>query len=692
MEGIYQIADNSSNAAPQSFPKPYLISRQESLQNMDLPGSRLGGNMAASLSKVSAFPIYTSPEYMSHLQGVSESLHAAISDIVRRWWGDPRFSKAIKLDPTVERVLKRLELEGVAWKSGSWRPDFLIEGNSETTSPRIKICEVNARFGFNGFFYCQTVFQYYKNRASPFQPALSKFSDTFGNLFDNTQPIHILKGREAGFDIHYLPQALPSRVVFAEPSQIQIVSTQTGNKLVHTVEGRETEIIQVVSELHQDEILSLSEDLLWEVSIRSRINDLRTIMLVHDKRMLAIVRQELGDLVLRGVLSSSEATLLADSIPDTLLPGTPEYQRVLQGEAGQAWLFKPASSGKGAGIVFRKDVSEGDWRALLSTAEGPHALQREVRQKVFNITVPSNSSVESVSWNLVEVHQSLEDFGLALVRLKFSDPSSDYIVSLVKDGLHPRYGHGLPINHSRLRGWLWDVKPVHDIALCTDGRRARSETMDFFPWHTDCSFETRPPRHFALHIMHADRYNGGSLSLVRTCDILQELSEEAIGSLRMPEFLFTVPGEFTKGTSESLVGSLLDMSSGESKLRYRRDIILPMTKRAEAALAELDSVLKSCSSSSGRSLRKILKAEDLPDGMVIVVDNAKWLHARSQGRATIPSEFCYMAYRSVFVKETLSACIAPWYKEYQWEFLGPARVYYDPGWKDLTKFFHTPYI
>ena len=69
------------------------------------------------------------------------------------------------------------------------------------------------------------------------------------------------------------------------------------------------------------------------------------------------------------------------------------------------------------------------------------------------------------------------------------------------------------------------------------------------------------------------------------------------------------------------------MSDGEPKLRFRRDIINPLTKQAELALEELDKVLGDCES---RSLKKVMKAENLPDGMVIVVDNAKWLHARSQ--------------------------------------------------------------
>lgn len=529
--------------------------------------------------------------------------------------------------------------------------------------------------------------------------------------------MHVLKGREVGYDIHHLPKVLGTEVIFADVSQLRIIPTDAGNRLVQVVDGREVEVSQIVLELHQDELLSLSEALLWEISIRSRINDMRTIMLVHDKRMLGLVRHQLVNLVTRNILSIQAAALLENSIAETCLPGTVEYQAASSSDRTQQWLFKPAGSGKGEGIIFRHDILEEEWQTLLSTNKLSHVLQRAVNHKKLSLVMPVEGAMTMVPWDIVgtffmvdgyfngfgpwrssaekicalsrggswmigvcdrdclpfpmhpkpietrrpsratsehstdlmvfppkiidayspscgaaaahisEVHRSLEEHGVALVRLNFADPTSDYLVSLVRDGLHPKHGHGLPVDHSQKKGWLWDVKPIHGKVHSANDPLARSETMHVFPWHTDCSFEANPPRHFALHVLHADRFGGGSLSLVRTNDIVQELCEETISRLSMPEFAFAVPDEFDKGTSRTLVGALLDMSDGEPKLRFRRDIISPLTKQAELALEELDRVLDECQSSSGRSLRKVMKADDLPDGMVIVVDNAKWLHA-----------------------------------------------------------------
>ncbi|KAF3933292.1 hypothetical protein ABW20_dc0109880 [Dactylellina cionopaga] len=426
MQHIYQILDCNDTAPAHGCADSILVSKQIELNSIDFPESKSGENLAALISKISAPPIYISPQYLGYIQDVSKSLHTAITDIVSRWWDDTNLSEAIPLDPGIKRLLERLEHEGFTWRSGSWRPDFLVEENSEKSHPQIKICEINARFGFNGFFCTHGITNgYYKNNMSPIQPAFSQvclsagfwrigdfdvaneriplqFGDVFGHVFDTTKPVHIVKGREAGYDIHHLAKELSNDVFFVHVSELRIAPTNAGKQLLYFVGGKEVEIFQVVLELHQDELLSLPENLLWEISIRVRINDMRTIMLVHDKRMLGLVRQQLANLVVRDVLSPQAATLLENSIADTYIPGSSEYQKALSSPRDQQWLFKPAGSGKGAGIVFRQDLSEEHWQSFVGNAQIPHVLQRAVNHKVFNLVMPRDQgSIKRVPWGMV---------------------------------------------------------------------------------------------------------------------------------------------------------------------------------------------------------------------------------------------------------------------------------------------------
>lgn len=61
-------------------------------------------------------------------------------------------------------------------------------------------------------------------------------------------------------------------------------------------------IHQVGLELHQRELLAVETEMLQQISFRC-LNDMWTIFLAHDKRMLSIVKQELKPLIARNMLT-----------------------------------------------------------------------------------------------------------------------------------------------------------------------------------------------------------------------------------------------------------------------------------------------------------------------------------------------------------------------------------------------------
>lgn len=112
-----------------------------------------------------------------------------------------------------------------------------------------------------------------------------------------------------------------------------------------------------------------------------------------------------------------------------------------------------------------------------------------------------------------DVSNHLREHGILKVSLAFPDDTSRYLQDLVHS-LHRNHGYILPIAHSAARGWFWDVRP-NDTIVQSHNHQARSETMQDFPWHTDCSYEESPPGYFALQILQHDCQGGGTLSVMR---------------------------------------------------------------------------------------------------------------------------------------------------------------------------------
>ncbi|EAW11106.1 uncharacterized protein ACLA_067440 [Aspergillus clavatus NRRL 1] len=260
-----------------------------------------------------------------------------------------------------------------------------------------------------------------------------------------------------------------------------------------------------------------------------------------------------------------------------------------------------------------------------------HLLSRPGSSAIRFIAHPrsfllSNLRAASDPNHFGQVHHLLRNTGLVRLQLSFSDNESAYLQNLLQK-LHKHHGHGLPITHSAQRGWMWDIRPSPD-SFQSHHCQARSETMEEFPWHTDCSYERCPPRYFALQVLQPDRCGGGTLSVLNADRLLSLLSPGARKWLSSPSFRITVPPEFTKDEGErSIRGSLLAIHRSGPRLRFREDIISPLHPAAEGALMELKSVLLD---PSAQAQVVNLTAHDLPQGSIILMDNGRWLHARNE--------------------------------------------------------------
>ncbi|KAJ5902804.1 hypothetical protein N7495_003332 [Penicillium taxi] len=227
-----------------------------------------------------------------------------------------------------------------------------------------------------------------------------------------------------------------------------------------------------------------------------------------------------------------------------------------------------------------------------------------------------------------QIDKHLKSSGIVKINLQFEDNSSSYLGNLVLQ-LHKSHGHGLPITHSASRGWFWDVRPQAAALEKAATVQARSETMETFPWHTDCSYEVSPPRFFALQVLQPDRCGGGTLSVLDCLRLVSLLSRDARETLIRPEFRITVPPEFIKKKeSTHIIGPLLWLNEiqGTAQLRFREDIITPLTGRGRAALQELHEILKS--NELNRQVMN-LTPQILPRGSIVAMDNRRWMHARN---------------------------------------------------------------
>ncbi len=205
---------------------------------------------------------------------------------------------------------------------GCVRPDFIV-----TSSGQLFVCEINGRFAVNGFLCTAYLRDMFGGSGESIRRALALPAGS-----------QIVKGREAGWDIHQL-SALWGAPIVSEWS---------------------ADALEVVLELHQDELTGPPPMPYW--------NDLRTQLLGHDKRLL----QWLGDAALMRRWLGSQAEELAAAIVPTVSVGS------FVDDGSGEWVLKPHRSGKGDGIVFARDLSAAQWSAALAAAPREWVVQRHI--------------------------------------------------------------------------------------------------------------------------------------------------------------------------------------------------------------------------------------------------------------------------------------------------------------------------
>lgn len=292
-----------------------------------------------------------------------------------------------------------------------------------------RITEINARFVFNGLMhlaYGQESLHQMLGQNSAFVTAtdpekvdaslpppihfprsrihcLLRYQVLQGafSLFDPRYPLHLLKDAEAGIDIHMFIRAAEQRLGIKPrlitPADLRLLPDPhqpSGYRLCCVVESTAAaggcwtmvdersgevweEIRQVGVELHQHELAGLGRELLRQVGLRC-FNDLRTVLLVHDKRMLGVVRREVPRLQRRGVLTPAQARVLLAGIAETLLPASAPLGALLraQPQRKDEYILKPIRGGKGQGIVFGDELSPAAWATAVQSMAAPGLVLR----------------------------------------------------------------------------------------------------------------------------------------------------------------------------------------------------------------------------------------------------------------------------------------------------------------------------
>ncbi|KAK4124711.1 hypothetical protein N657DRAFT_615634 [Parathielavia appendiculata] len=438
------------------------------------------GQVPKNAVRLNPHPAVIPKKFLENLNLFHEALTIALVDIINRWWTDKEadFPNRMPLEPRVESLLRWVAMgseEGFIrpykGNQGNLRPDVLIPASNTSSPFQFRVCEFNGRFPINFLDYTASAYEALadtKWQNPSLGPASdhAKLFDSLFKLFDPSAPIHFVsESSEFPLDsplYGLVEQRTGMRPRSVKPSSLRLIASETAPtgfdlyceidvhaSMVRTssdlinVDGQVLEKVhQVGLKLYDFELFALAPEMVRHIAMRS-VNDVRTVFIAHDKRMLGIIRQELDALVHKHkVITQAQARILSDGIIPTILPGSPELRQLAETNTFHKddFILKPFRLARGSGIVLGKDLSASQWSSIIESMRKVD-FNSSARQYVLQPLLP----LQSFDWfwdenrkvrksRMVGMYYSVNGQFIGLGLWRTAAASEDVISALTKDG------------------------------------------------------------------------------------------------------------------------------------------------------------------------------------------------------------------------------------------------------------------
>lgn len=337
------------------------------------------------------YPIALDADEVDRLMLLGRAIHDGIHAVVRGFAHDERIRDRFLLDERLIEILHRAANE--PYTIGMFRPDFVIDERGE-----FRVCEINARFSANGYAINDIVdgalgaVAYLPDDVQRIE-GMSRIREVMTAEFRDGRPVAVVLSSESGGEIFLLLR------------DFERIKTTTKTSALDA---------HYVLELDRFELLEFAPDVLEHIIRNGSRNDVRTLILVHDKRLLSILSDPS---IMRDHVDAQSCALLARHIIHTR-PASDAYVREAALANPQEWVIKPSSGGRGVDVLIGHETPRDVWESRLLAHADRDTLQRFVPQRRFPIVHLDGDELRETPMHVVGLLPCFEDhvFGPGIFR------------------------------------------------------------------------------------------------------------------------------------------------------------------------------------------------------------------------------------------------------------------------------------
>ncbi|MDH4746624.1 hypothetical protein OMP43_21590 [Sphingomonas sp. CBMAI 2297] len=333
--------------------------------------AQLGDPPIINSEQLAAMPVLIAPAYLTRLDRLNQLLDKALRAIVELYFDDPRIRSVYALPESIEAILRLASTR--PYRIGWYRPDLVHDADGQ---PRV--CEIGARYPLNGWMVSERAAEALAPHAAATglgEVTGHGFVDALCSRYRPGETVAMLHAAEAGTEIFLLADALRERGIGFMSLAPEAIALEDGGL---RADGRT--INHVILEMDRSELASIPDDVLRHlIDTGNYFNDVRTLILVHDKRVLAVLWD---DAIRRDLLSADEAEALrAFLIPSWTIADAGGCEALLSRR--EDMIAKRSSGGRGIDVLVRRECSEAAWRRRVERDWSQDMYQHYLAQRDF---------------------------------------------------------------------------------------------------------------------------------------------------------------------------------------------------------------------------------------------------------------------------------------------------------------------
>lgn len=315
--------------------------------------------------------------YDEEMNRLCSVLNTACKAIVLNYFEDERIRIYYQLEEDLEALLKKCNNK--IYNQGFYRPDFLYDTNDQA-----KICEIGARYPLNGWmisYYLKLIsdqLKVCKDEVNNTTTDLRNLIDDLYQQFAPHQKVALVHDDEKGTEIFYVQKELAKRGIelfSVKPQDLAVVQD--------AVCANGVAVSQFILEMDREELKKVNPDVLDHlIEQGSYFNDIRTLILIHDKRVLAVMYDEA---IMRDYLSADDYDFLKKYlIPSFVIADPADCGTFINSE--QNLILKLNSGGRGIGAYVKSECTAEEWDSIIRENWSKYLIQHFVDQKEFDDT------------------------------------------------------------------------------------------------------------------------------------------------------------------------------------------------------------------------------------------------------------------------------------------------------------------